>query len=394
MASFDYRLNPLYAIKQCSSCGALYTTDYCCSKGGLVDKIIRERPPQHCATCGDPVDGMYCRPCAFVRKCLNEGWYTIHDENEILNTFESSNDNTNIVSAPQEPFVFNQDPGKNSSQSPPHIDHHCCYECGDSLDDIFCQRCTFLTTFNPLIYRQSPIFNAQNDSFHSQNKLMEKLTSVCDMVGQYIQNKEEEKRIKEEQAAKSRYWKIPVCYDDDDVEERSISLKDTIISGLPPCVAITPALSTEEPVDSLIMENEHLDTILETESDEFINSSVENLVQNPSQSEDFFDIKSEYDMPVCDNFMTFSNLLFDANDDFSSSDDESFSDEDVPNEIYSNPLFDEEIISVKIDAWIISMIDSILKQFSGELAHNDLIPPGIIEADFDLEEDIRFIKRL
>ncbi|GJY78854.1 hypothetical protein Tco_0484655 [Tanacetum coccineum] len=104
MASFDYRLNPLYAIKECSSCGALYTTDYCCSKGGLVDKIIRERPPQNCATCGDPVDGLYCRPCAFVRKCLNEGWYTIHDENEILNTSESSNDNTNIVSAPQEPF--------------------------------------------------------------------------------------------------------------------------------------------------------------------------------------------------------------------------------------------------------------------------------------------------
>ncbi|GJW07451.1 hypothetical protein Tco_1569874 [Tanacetum coccineum] len=142
MASFDYRLNPLYAIKECSSCGALYTTDYCCSKGSLVDKIIRERPPQNYATCGDPVDGLYCRPCAFVRKCLNEGWYTIHDENEILNTFESSNDNTNIVSAPQEPFVFNQDPGQNSSQSPPHIDHHCCYECGDSSNDIFCQRCT------------------------------------------------------------------------------------------------------------------------------------------------------------------------------------------------------------------------------------------------------------
>ncbi|GKC20485.1 hypothetical protein Tco_1022635 [Tanacetum coccineum] len=137
MASFDYRLNPLYTIKECSSCGALYTTDYCCSKGGLVDKIIRERPPQNCATCGDPVDGLYCRPCAFVRKCLNEGWYTIHDENEILNTSDSSNDNTNIVSAPQEPFVFNQDPGQNSSQSLPLIDHHCCYECGDSLDDIF-----------------------------------------------------------------------------------------------------------------------------------------------------------------------------------------------------------------------------------------------------------------
>ncbi|GKB14299.1 hypothetical protein Tco_0848222, partial [Tanacetum coccineum] len=129
-------------------------------------------------------------------------------------------------------------------------------------------------------------------------------------------------------------------------------------------------------------------------SDEFIKSSVENLVQNPSESEDFFDIESECDVPVFDNFMTFLNHLFDANDDFSSSDDESFSNEDVLNKIYSNPLFDEEIISVKIDASIISMIDSLLEQFSGELTYNDLIPPEINEADFDLEEDIRFIKRL
>ncbi|GKB97427.1 hypothetical protein Tco_0983564 [Tanacetum coccineum] len=58
--------------------------------------------------------------------------------------------------------------------------------------------------------------------------------------------KEEEKRIEEEQAAKARYWKILVCYNDDDDEEISIPLKDTIIYGLPPCVAITPTLSTEE----------------------------------------------------------------------------------------------------------------------------------------------------
>ncbi|GJX56131.1 hypothetical protein Tco_0286028 [Tanacetum coccineum] len=142
MASLDHCLNPLFSIKECSSCGALYTADFCCSKEDLEDKILVPKPLQNCATCGDPVDGQYCRPCAFVRKCLNEGWYTIHDKNEILNTSESSNHNTNVVSAPQEPFVFNQDPGKNSSQSPPQINHNCCYECGDSLDGIFCQRCT------------------------------------------------------------------------------------------------------------------------------------------------------------------------------------------------------------------------------------------------------------
>ncbi|GJW39063.1 hypothetical protein Tco_0064908 [Tanacetum coccineum] len=148
MASLDYHLNPLFSIKECSSCGALYTRNCGCSKGSLEDKILvpvpdsSQRPPHNCTTCGDPVDGLYCQPCAFVRKCLNEGWYTIHDENEILNTSESSNDNTNIVSAPQEPFVFNQDPGQNSSQNFPQINHNCIYECGDSLDDIFCQRCT------------------------------------------------------------------------------------------------------------------------------------------------------------------------------------------------------------------------------------------------------------
>ncbi|GKF46247.1 hypothetical protein Tco_0136049, partial [Tanacetum coccineum] len=125
-------------------------------------------------------------------------------------------------------------------------------------------------------------------------------------------------------------------------------------------------------------------------SDELIKSSLENLVPIPSESEDFSDIESECDVPFCDNSITFSNPLFDANDDFSSSNDKSFSDEDVPKEIYSNPLFDEEIISDKIDASIISSpkIDSLLEQFSSELAHIDLIPPGINEAEFDPEEEI------
>ncbi|GJU60580.1 hypothetical protein Tco_1238346 [Tanacetum coccineum] len=179
-------------------------------------------------------------------------------------------------------------------------------------------------------------------------------------------------------------------------------------------IAITPVLPTEEPDNSLSMGDEHLSTIPETKSDELIKSSVENLVPILSESEDFSDIESECDVPVCDNFTTFSNPLFDADDDFSSSDDESFSDEDVPKEIYSNPLFDEEIISTKIDPHhfnaesdliesllnrdisIVSSpkFDSLLEEFSGELAHIDLIPPGINETDFDPEEEIRLVEKL
>ncbi|GJZ82356.1 hypothetical protein Tco_0647529, partial [Tanacetum coccineum] len=125
------------------------------------------------------------------------------------------------------------------------------------------------------------------------------MTSICDMVGQYMQKKEEDKRIAEDQATKDRYWKILICYDDDDDEESSIPLKDIIISRLPPCVAITPVLSTEEPVDSLIMEDEHLDTISAMESDEVIKSSVENLVETPSESEGILD--KMCDVPFCDN---------------------------------------------------------------------------------------------
>ncbi|GKA50185.1 hypothetical protein Tco_0743258 [Tanacetum coccineum] len=208
------------------------------------------------------------------------------------------------------------------------------------------------------------IFNVQNDLLNSQNKLMEQMTSICDMVGQIMQKKEEEKRTAEEQAAKDRYWKIPICYDNDE--------------------------------------------------------DVENLVPIPSESEVTFNNENECDLPVKDDssqiFTTFSNPLFDSNDDFSSSDDESLSNEDVSKEnfkIYSNPLCDnEEIIFPKIDTHsfnaesnlidsmlnrdtnISPKIDCLLEEFSGELAHIDPIPPGIEKADFDLEEEIRLVENL
>nr|GEY99557.1 hypothetical protein [Tanacetum cinerariifolium] len=176
-------------------------------------------------------------------------------------------------------------------------------------------------------------------------------------------------------------------------------------------IAITPDFLI---TNSLSMRDEHLSTIPKTKSDELIKSSVENLVPNPSEYEDLSDIESEYNVPVCDDFMTFSSSLFDANDIFSSSDNESISNEDVPKEIYSNPLFDIEIISIKIDphhfnvesdliesllnqdSLIISShkFDSLPEEFSCELAHINLISPRINEADFNPEEKIRLVNKL
>nr|GEX71947.1 hypothetical protein [Tanacetum cinerariifolium] len=138
---------------------------------------------------------------------------------------------------------------------------------------------------------------------------------------------------------------------------------------------------------------------------------VENLVPNPSESEG----EHECDVSACEDFTTFSNILFDSDYDFSSSDDQSYYDEDIPKEIYLNPLFDEEIISMKIDTHhfnvesdfiesllnhdssIISSylkIDSLFDEFAGELTLLKSIPPGINETDYNPEEEIRLIKRL
>ncbi|GJS44655.1 hypothetical protein Tco_0594776 [Tanacetum coccineum] len=189
----------------------------------------------------------------------------------------------------------------------------------------------------------------------------------------------------EEQAAKvsSQYWKPPICYDDDDdydYEKSTIPLNE-IDSRIPLSNAITPVLPTLEPEDSLIIGGEHLCTIPKKESNEFIKSSVEDLVPIPSESEDTSGSDSECILPSCDDFspinvyeekyVTFSNPLFNSNDDFTSSDDESLSDEDVPEDndkIYSNPLFkfDDEYISSDINP----LFDEVLEDIECKVSYD------------------------
>nr|GEY55712.1 hypothetical protein [Tanacetum cinerariifolium] len=239
-----------------------------------------------------------------------------------------------------------------------------------------------------------PIFNAHHDYLDSQKeisttitKLKEQMTSVtsfCEIACQIVQKKQEVKRIEKEQAAKAQNWKLPVCYDDDDDEERSDSLQDNIISGFPPCSVITP----NEPVDSLSMGDEHLNTISVMESDEFIKSCVENLVPNPSEFED----ENGCDVPSC--FTTFSNILFDAGYDFESADDQSLHNED---QLHFNAESNLVETMLNRDSSVISSsskIDSLLDEFVGELTLLKSIPPGIDKADCHSKNEIRFSERL
>nr|GEU77211.1 hypothetical protein [Tanacetum cinerariifolium] len=209
------------------------------------------------------------------------------------------------------------------------------------------------------------------DIYELLRKLIEDLHIISEELEEYIN---------------SPSWNRPVFYDD---EEHSIQYNEHLENS---SNAIAPVLPTEEPDNSLSMRDGHLSTIPETELDEVIKSSIENLIPVPSESEVTSDNESD--------------------------DDESLSNEDVPMEnfkIYSNPLVDDkESISHKIDPYYFNaksnlleslldrdtLIDSspkfdyFLEEFSGELTQIDPIPPKIKEADFDLEKEIRLVENL
>nr|GEV24644.1 hypothetical protein [Tanacetum cinerariifolium] len=371
-------------------------------------------------------DGEACQRCTCTRceSGLSNGLCYICGNNQ-----NSLNDSPSI--------------SENSSQSPPHI-NHCCYECGDPLDGIFCKRCTCkscgkdahigyncppkvsfisnpepcknqtidelpqtLPSFHPTFHSgyespftcdstpnyvdeslnvfnpppQPPVYSCEfygNDAhyghyctpqapfiypepcynqdfnFPQDFHYFPQQYNCCDDCGvthaayqcqpmnedyYHGQNscydstsiETRRKQLKEEQPAKAQNWKLSVCYDDDDDEERSNSLEDNIISGLPSCSAITPnepVLSTEEPDNSLSMGDEHLDTIPATKSDEVIKFSIGNLILIPSESEGIpehmCDVPFHDNSPPLDVSKDQIEDFSESNDEFSSIDDDSF----------------------------------------------------------------------
>nr|GEU62210.1 reverse transcriptase domain-containing protein [Tanacetum cinerariifolium] len=107
--------------------------------------------------------------------------------------------------------------------------------------------------------------------------------------------------------------------------------------------------SIKEPEHSFSMWYDHFNTTLVTKLDEVAESSIKNLVPIPRECEVTSDNEIESNEPVKDDssaFTTFSNLLFNDSNDFTSNDNESI--HDVPIEEskdYSNPRFDDDEIN-------------------------------------------------
>jgi hypothetical protein len=119
------------------------------------------------------------------------------------------------------------------------------------------------------------------------------------------------------------------------------------------------------------MGDEHLSTVPEKESDEFIKSSVEDLVSIPRESQAIFDHVCDLPSPPenpKDHFDTFS----DYNDDCTSYGDVEYVEASLPH----------------------SDVDPLLEEFTDELTHIDPLPFGSDDDLFDCEADLGEIENL
>nr|GEY68557.1 RNA-directed DNA polymerase, eukaryota, reverse transcriptase zinc-binding domain protein [Tanacetum cinerariifolium] len=120
---------------------------------------------------------------------------------------------------------------------------------------------------------------------------------------------------------------------------------------------------TPEPLrcfNSIYYDDDDDDDDNDYKENKVIKSSVEDFVPIPSESEDTFGSDSEYNLPSCDDLspinvpggksVTFSSPLFGSNDNFTSSDDESLSDQEVPED--NDECFDPGGDIDEIDAFL------------------------------------------
>ncbi|GJX61260.1 hypothetical protein Tco_0294160 [Tanacetum coccineum] len=183
----------------------------------------------------------------------------------------------------------------------------------EAKDNFLKDVCTFLRKFSRLPFGVTPkviliawerfrkIKDALTNKQYQQEDIQELMSKLLEDV----------RNIREElsEYINCPSWNLPTFYDNDDDEYTIIYSKPT---------TITPDLPIEEPDNSLIMGDEHLDTI----------PSVENHVPIPSDfegiSEDTCDVPVYEDPSIFDALSDHYEILSDSNNDGTSSDDDSY----------------------------------------------------------------------
>nr|GEV30032.1 hypothetical protein [Tanacetum cinerariifolium] len=158
-------------------------------------------------------------------------------------------------------------------------------------------------------------------------------------------------------------------------------------------IAVTPSLSIEEPSNSLSMRDEHLDTIPATKSDEFIKSSVENLIPIPSESEGI--PNNMCNVPFHDNSLPLDvskdqfEDFFDSNDEFSLTDNDSFSIDNIEYVEASPPY--SELVSSEVMEVVIPEVggidDDILLTIKDDILREKLLNINLLIAKIEALND-------
>nr|GEW31601.1 hypothetical protein [Tanacetum cinerariifolium] len=292
-------------------------------------------------------------------------------------TFQCESMNQNLYNSNSSSFNQSQPPQSPVIHSPPQeTSIETLHDQENEINSVE----TFLRKFNRISFFETPkvlllawdkIFKIKDAFGNKQYKLEDTLELFCDLFNDV-------KNIREELAEyiNTLGWNRLAFYnsDDDDDEDCTIAITSDFL--------IT---------DSLSIGDEHLNTIPKKESDEFIKSCVKTLVPIPCESEDFSDIKSECDVPDCDdsqttNFSTFSNPLC---DDFTSSDDESSHEEEIISSEF-NPIHNEDLDSTPKN----NRFDSKSYLLESILNRDESIPLGIDCNISDSEGDTLSLERL
>nr|GEW25577.1 hypothetical protein [Tanacetum cinerariifolium] len=252
-----------------------------------------------CERCGIDLRDEFCPLCNSGNSCVYDpnpnsfdcppdSYHPPHPTYETYSYDSYGNDSQfGYDCQPQFPLNHESEQGYNENytsypyDSSSFLQQYPCYEnCGGPHETFQCQ-----PTNEDYCYEQNSCYNSSSFSFDHcqppQSSVIHQppqelsIQEMEDLKQKYL---DELKRLKK--LLQQKQWAYlsthpskrltSFCYDDDDDYNS----------------AITPVLSTEEPVDSLSMGDEHLDTIPATESDEVIKSSVEDLVPIPISSID------------------------------------------------------------------------------------------------------------
>ncbi|GJY93433.1 hypothetical protein Tco_0509215 [Tanacetum coccineum] len=291
-----------------------------------------QQPPRNCSKCGGPFGALYCRQCTCERCrrnytdevcalcCYEVEKSFVNDSNP--NSFIDSPNNFNPPPQPQTyscefcgnnahngydcppqvSFIYNPEPCYNQDfdndflqsfdqYQPPQytVIHQPPQETSlQARENLMKSIQAFLKKFNRISFRETP-----KDIQELLRKLLKDLQIISEELADYINTPN---------------WNCPAFYDNDDKDDDEEYT-----------IATTPVLPTVEPDNSLSMGDEHLSTIPEKKE-----SSVEDLVPIQNHSE----------------------IFFDPNDDYASSDDDPLYSEDIDYVDASPP--DSELVNLEV----------------------------------------------